>query len=425
MNIVYMHTHDTGRYIQPYGYAVPTPNLMQLAREGALFRQAYCAGPTCSPSRAALLTGMVPHSAGMFGLAHLGAQLDDYGKHLVQFLSTNGYETALCGIQHEAPEAAMIGYDRILGNPDFDMSVFDFDAVSWDLQNARAAAEYIKEKRTKPFFLSFGMFSTHLNFPQADPEFEPAYLAPPYPLYDNEINRKQWAGYLTSAKTADRCAGIVLEALRDAGLDNETLVIYTTDHGLPFPRMKCSLFDAGIGVSLIIRTPQGHRKGEAVDALVSHIDLFPTICELAGLSKPGWLQGRSLLPILENETESVRQSVFAEINYHVEYEPMRCVRSERYKYIRNYGETAYLAPNLDTSESKSFLLAHGFLDTEKPCEMLFDLYTDPVERVNLADDERYREVKSKMAAELDEWMDSTNDPLLSGNVPLRRTPEVT
>ncbi|WP_041052417.1 sulfatase family protein, partial [Gordoniibacillus kamchatkensis] len=420
MNIVYMHTHDTGQYIQPYGFPVPTPNLTRLAEDGVLFRHAYCAGPTCSPSRAALLTGMAAHSAGMFGLAHLGAQLDDYDRHLVRFLSRNGYATALCGIQHEAPEADMIGYDRILGNPVFDMSVFDFDSVGWDLYNARAAAAYIREEKSKPFFLSFGLFNTHLNFPQADSEINPDYLMPPFPFYDNRANREQWAAYLTSAKAADRCVGIVLEALREANLEDETLVIFTTDHGLPFPRMKCSLFDTGIGVSLIIRTPQKHRKGEAVDALVSHIDLFPTICEMTGLPGPDWLQGHSLLPILERRTDCVRQAVFAEINHHVDYEPMRCVRSERYKYIRNYGETSYLTPNVDASEYRSFLLKHGFLHVEKPQEMLFDLYLDPVERVNLADDDNYRDVKKQMESELDHWMQATNDPLLSGPVPVRR-----
>ncbi|MDF2960303.1 MAG: sulfatase [Paenibacillus sp.] len=421
MNIVYLHTHDTGRFIEPYGYAVPTPNLMQLAKEGTLFRHAYCAGPTCSPSRAALLTGMVPHTAGMLGLAHLGAQLDDYSTHLVQYLKKNGYETVLCGIQHEAPEAQMIGYDHILGNPDFDMSVFDFDSVHWDFQNAEAAAGYIRETNDKTFFLSLGLFNTHLNFPNADPEFDPSYLVPPFPFYDCQANRELWAQYLTSAKAADQCIGLVLQAIKDKGIEDDTLLIYTTDHGLPFPRMKCSLFDTGIGVSLIIKTPQCHRKGEAVDALVSHLDLFPTLCELAGLSVPDWIQGHSLVPILENKTESIRQHVFAEINHHVEYEPMRCIRDERYKLIRNYGVTSYLTPNLDTSEYRSFALSSGLLDMEKPREMLFDLYLDPVERVNLALDPKYQEVKRNLTMELEEWMVRTNDPLLNGEVPIRRS----
>ncbi|WP_274653285.1 sulfatase [Paenibacillus humicola] len=420
MNIVLIHTHDTGRFIQPYGYAVDTPHLSRFARESLLFRQAYCAGPTCSPSRAALMTGMAPHSAGMFGLAHLGAQLDDYSKHLVSHLNRHNYETALCGIQHEAPRAEMIGYSKIVGNPDYDMSVFDFDSAGWDRHNALAASGFIRESRDKPFFLSYGMFNTHLNFPKTADELNPDYVMPPFPLSDHRINREQWAAYLTSAKIADECAGIVLDAIREAGLESNTLVIFTTDHGLPFPRMKCSLFDTGIGVSLIVRTPHRHRSGEATDALVSQVDLFPTICELAGLLKPGWLQGHSLLPILEGSSEAVREAIFAEINHHVVYEPMRCVRDERYKYIRNYGGPSYFEPNLDASEYRTFLLENEFLDTEKPREMLFDLYLDPMERVNLAEESRFAPMKRSMASSLDEWMEATGDPILTGEVPLRR-----
>jgi N-sulfoglucosamine sulfohydrolase len=419
LNIVYIHTHDTGRFIQPYGYAVQTPQLMELATEGVLFRHAYCAGPTCSPSRTALLTGMVPHSAGMHGLAHRGAQMQDYSKHMVTYLNGNGYETVLCGIQHEAPQSEMIGYHHIIGNPNYDMKVFDFDSVSWDMHNAAAVSSYIKENKTKPFFLSFGLFNTHLNFPAADPDIHEGYIQPPYMFYDNEENRKQWAAYLTSAKVADDAIGIVLSAITEAGLDDDTLVIYTTDHGLPFPRMKCSLFDLGIGVSLIIRTPQGHRKGEAVDALVSHLDLFPTICDLAGLPAPDWLQGYSLRPILEKQAESIRTEVHAEINYHVEYEPMRCVRTERFKYIRNFGAASYSQANLDKSEYRTFLFDHGFTELTKPEEMLFDLYLDPVEQVNLAHDEQYRAIKQQLAQKLDEWMRETDDPILKGDVPLR------
>ncbi len=419
MNIVYIHTHDTGRFIQPYGYAVPTPHLMELAKEGVLFRQAYCAGPTCSPSRVALLTGVAPHTAGMHGLAHRGAEMKDYSKHLVTYLNSNGYETVLCGIQHEAPQSEMIGYHHIIGNPNYDMKVFDFDSVSWDMHNAEAASTYIKEKKNKPFFLSFGLFNTHLNFPAADPKIEEAYIQPPHMLYDNEENRKQWAAFLTSAQVADDAIGMVLSAITEAGLDNDTLIIYTTDHGLPFPRMKCSLFDMGIGVSLIIRTPQGHRRGEAVDALVSHLDLFPTICDLAGLPAPEWLQGHSILPILEERAASIRSEVHAEINYHVEYEPMRCVRTERYKYIRNFGATSYIQANLDKSEYRTFLFDHGFMALTKPKEMLFDLYLDPVEQVNLVHDVRYSEIREQLAQNLEEWMKSTGDPLLEGEVPIR------
>ncbi|MDH7571364.1 MAG: sulfatase-like hydrolase/transferase, partial [Armatimonadota bacterium] len=113
-NLLYLHSHDTGRYIQPYGYPVPTPNLQRLAEEGFLFRQAFCANPTCSASRAALLTGQCAHSSGMTGLAHRGFSLKDYGQHLVHTLRAAGYVSTLVGVQHVARDATVIGYDEIL-----------------------------------------------------------------------------------------------------------------------------------------------------------------------------------------------------------------------------------------------------------------------------------------------------------------------
>src|ERR1051326_207877 len=113
-NFLYIHSHDTGRYIQPYGHAVPTPNLQKLAGQGVLFRQAFNAAPTCSPSRASLLTGMCPHSNGMLGLAHRGFSLNDYKQHIVHTLRAAGYYSALIGLQHIAADPAVIGYDRVV-----------------------------------------------------------------------------------------------------------------------------------------------------------------------------------------------------------------------------------------------------------------------------------------------------------------------
>src|SRR5690606_25386251 len=99
-NIVYFHSHDTGRYIRPYGHALDTPNYQRLAEEGLLFRQAYPSAPTCSPSRAGLLTGQTPHAAGMLGLAHRGFRLNDPTRHLATTLRDAGYSTTLAGVQH-------------------------------------------------------------------------------------------------------------------------------------------------------------------------------------------------------------------------------------------------------------------------------------------------------------------------------------
>ena len=311
-NILYVHTHDTGRYIQPYGYGVPTPNLMTLAETGTLFRQAYNAAPTCSPSRAALLTGMAPHSCGMIGLAHRGFSLNDYSKHLANFLGDKGFETVLCGVQHEAANAEDIGYDRILPTS-------GKNAIEVDLSGAAAVAEYLKSPHEKPFFLSFGMQNTHRPFPEIDPDVNPDYVQPPLPLPDTKEVREDMAAFITSAKVVDRCVGIVMEALEQSGLKDETLVIFTTDHGIAFPKMKCNLYDTGTGVALIFNYPNNPAKGKAIDSLVSHIDVFPTICDMFNHEKPEWLQGNSMVPLFTGEKEEIREELFTEVTYHAAY----------------------------------------------------------------------------------------------------------
>lgn len=415
MNVVYIHTHDTGRYIQPYGYGVSTPRLMEFARDAALFRHCYNAGPTCSPSRAALLTGMSPHVCGMEGLAHRGWKLNDYGKHMANYLKQNGFYTALCGVQHEAPSDEMIGYSQVLPSEPSDPA----NPISRDEKNAATCAAFIKDyfgkDDGKPLFLSFGMFSTHRVYPklnEGDTSFD--YAMPPTPMYDCEQNRRDMAEFMQSASIADSSFGTVVDALKQAGVYDDTLIYYTTDHGLAFPRMKCTLYDAGIGVSLIMRLPGGKLNGRATDALVSHLDVFPTVCEAAGVTAPDWLEGYSLMPVLNGETEKVREEINSEVTYHAAYEPMRCIRTDRYKLIRFFDDhNAPVLANTDAGHAKSFLIENGCYSGVRPREMLFDIYADPAERENLVADSRYSEVYSDLWMRLESWMKRTGDPLLT------------
>jgi arylsulfatase A-like enzyme len=157
--------------------------------------------------------------------------------------------------------------------------------------------------------------------------------------------------------------GLILEALSTSAIGNSTLVIFTTDHGIAFPGMKCTFFDSGIGVSLMLDYPGNPSKGCVVDALVSQIDLLPTICELANLESPSGIQGCSLVPLLERRKQTVGDEVFAEINYHVVYEPMRCIRSNRYKLIRYFGNCEHVMPaNCDDSPSKDVFMEAGYFN---------------------------------------------------------------
>jgi len=226
------------------------------------------------------------------------------------------------------------------------------------------------------------------------------------------------AAYHASARVLDRGVGQVLDALERNGLAANTLVISTTDHGVAFPLMKCNLEDFGWGVSLIIRGPGGFQGGTVSDALVSHVDIFPTICDLLSISRPAWLEGQSILPLIKGEKHEINEEVFAEVNYHAAYEPKRAVRTSRWKYIRRYGErTTPVLPNCDDGLSKSVWLEYDWKHQQLPAESLYDLIFDPTEHHNLIGDPSAKEAHREMSDRLDRWMKRTNDPLLHGPIP--------
>ena len=370
-NILYIHSHDTGRIISPYGHAIETPNLQRLAEEGILFRQNFCVNPTCSPSRASLLTGTYPHENGMTGLAHRGWSLNDYKHHLVHTLRAAGYHSALAGIQHVAVDTAetaaweRIGYDQFLGD--------DHEVTH------QVAARFLANKPAEPFFLSVGFFETHREFPaEAELQDDPRYTLPPSPLPDTAETRLDMARYKTMARTLDHKIGHVLAALEENGLAEQTLVICTTDHGIAFPRMKCNLEDSGIGTLLIMRGPSGFQGGRVIDTMTSHLDIFPTICDLLELPAPDRLRGKSLMPLINNRETVLHKELFFEVNWHAAYEPQRAIRTDRWKYIRRFdGRGKIVLPNVDDGESKSVWQAAGWQTRPQPAEALYDLAFDP------------------------------------------------
>lgn len=427
MNVLYIHTHDSGRILSPYGYKVPTPHMEEFARNAAVFRNAYCTGPTCSPSRAGLLTGTYPHQNGMLGLSQRGFTLD-YEKHMVRYFNRLGYTTVLCGIQHEAgwyldlkQGAEAIGYQEEISR---DNSGFrQEDLVDWDKENAMEVCKWLRRyDRKKPFFLSYGMYATHRRFPdKIDKDIAPDYAVPPYPIPDSPETRADFAGYLMSVKSADACFGQVISCMEEEGLLDDTIVLFTTDHGLANPFAKCTLFDSGIGVNLMLRIPGSQANGSVFDSLVSQIDVFPTLCDLLGTQKPEWLEGVSLEPLLKGEQGEVREEIFAEVNFHTSYEPIRCVRTKRYKYIRYYDKEwlKINRSNIDESPSKDFFSQRGLDLQTKYEEALYDLIYDPGERCNLAGREEYEEIRKDMAGRLEKIQEKTNDPLLKGQIPIR------
>lgn len=408
MNILYLHSHDTGRNVEPYGYPVDTPNLMRFAGESVVFRRAFCAAPTCSPSRSALVTGSCPHSNGMLGLAHRGFRMNDYSRHLVTTLKNAGFHTALSGIQHVAESHETIGYDEYLGG-------HGGGGGTGDPPTEEAAVSFLRSRPKTPFFLSVGFFETHRQFPELESEQEADTARPPAPLPDSPQTRIDAARYARSARVLDGKMGRVLFALDESGLAAETLVVVTTDHGVALPGMKCSLNDNGTGVMLMMRGPEAFSDHRTIDAMVSQMDLFPTFCELLGIEAPSWLEGSSLLSLVRGETERLHEALFAEVNYHGAYEPMRSVRTDRFRYVKRYdGRSRPVLPNCDDGETKSYLLENGWGGRQPAGEALYDLVFDPYETNNIIDDPRRREVLEDLKNRLQLWMEETHDPLLLG-----------
>ena len=404
-NILYLHSHDTGRYVQPYGFGVPTPRIQGLAEQGILFRQAFCAASTCSAARACLLTGQYAHTNGMLGLAHRGWSLHDYTHHVVHTLRKVGYHSTLIGEQHISKRPDVIGYDRVVKIPT--TRVDDVAPVTIDiLRNAPA----------EPFFLSVGFFETHREFFPAVAGDE-HYVRPPANLPDTAETRADMAAFVASARSLDRGVGAVLDALDDTGLARNTLVICTTDHGIAFPGAKATMSDRGTGVMLILRGPGGFAGGKASDALVSHIDLFPTICDVLEIGHPDWLQGNSLLPIVTGSAAEVRDAVYAEGTYHAAYEPQRAIRTQRWKLVRRFGERRLpVLPNIDDSPSKEVWLRNGYAEREIAPVQLYDLVFDPNEACNVIDRPEHAGVAADLGERLQRWMRDTGDPLLDGPV---------
>src|SRR3954470_11362794 len=405
-NILYLHSHDTGRYVQPYGYGVLTPNIQLLADQGLLFREAFSAASSCSPSRASFVTGQYPHSNGMLGLAHRGFELFDYARHIVHTLRKAGYHSELIGEQHISEDPNILGYDRVHEIPRTNVETA-----------APVAVDFLRNNPPEPFFLSVGFFETHRSYFDPSSVRDTLYSQPPTNLPDTIETRYDMAAFKASARSLDHGVGAVLMGLVAGGLSDNTLIVFTTDHGLAFPGAKATLTDRGIGVNLILRGPNGFSGGKVVDALVSQVDLYPTFCELAGVATPEFVEGTSLLPLLGGETPAVRDDVFAELTYHAAYEPQRAVRDKRFKYIRRYIDGPPVLANVDDSTTKDLMIEFGWADRPVDREQLYDLALDPNEMRNVVEEPGYADVRDRLSERLAAWMRETGDPLLEGAVP--------
>lgn len=416
-NIILIITHDTGQHLGCYGVPnIPTPNLNRLAQEGMLFSNAFCTSPLCSPSRGSLVTGRYPHSNGLIGLAHRGWNLNSSEKVLAEILYENGYETFLFGLQHETRDSKVLSkwYEHI------------YQAESNSAEHvAPIVAEFLLQRSSsrnnRPFFAMIGFIETHRPYERYTPvDPEKVYVLPYLP--DTLEVRNDLAMFYGSIRAADLGIGRILEALDKTYFKDNTIVIYTTDHGIPFPRAKSTLYDPGIKIALLIRWPALFSGPKVCDQLVSNIDILPTLLDIIGARISDKIQGRSFLSILKGERSDFRKEVFAEKTYHNAYDPIRCIRTSQYKYIKNFSklERAFEVPrDIELSLSAQVLGAEYY--TPRPEEEFYDLQKDPLEKINLINDPAYTHIISELRSCLMKWLEETNDPILYGDIP--PTPE--
>ncbi|TCC51483.1 sulfatase [Kribbella pittospori] len=427
-NIVVMHCHDLGRFLGSYGYpTVRTPHLDAFAADGVRFSQAFAAAPQCSPSRAALFTGRWPHANGVLGLTHgsfaWNLQADE--EHLGSRLQGRGYSTAMVGVHHESlaqPDSALatrLGFDHVDTSEVLAAPVADRAVGQLDLLASGARPFYLQVGFLEPHRIpgsrdpdgTMGFIGNHLEPDDANGVTIPAYLR------DTPSSRAELAELQGAVRHMDIAAGRVLEHLERLGVADNTLVMFTTDHGLALPRAKCSLYDPGLEVALIVRYPQrGWSGGRIQDALVSNVDIVPTLLDLLD-SRDTTLHGRSLLGLLDGAADPGRQEIFGEITYHDYYDPRRCVRTGAHKLIANFSSAyGFMDPSGSWNRRCIPKVPTAGATAYHPPIELYDLRDDPYELTNVAAQPEHAAIVADLARRLLSWMQETRDPLLNGAV---------
>lgn len=432
-NVLLIAADDLGLQLGSYGETqIQTPQLDALAARGTQFDIAYVTQASCSPSRASLMTGLYNHATGHFGLTNAGFALHDHllGQTLPNLLKDAGYRTGLVGKLHVNPEASFR---------------FDYRPRHVDAQRvtevARAADEFLQREKHRPFFLMLSFADPHALF---DREAERWYFArqvdglPANPLSPDEVHvfeqqqtdspgqRERTAGYLNAVRRLDAGVGMVMEALRRHGLEDNTLVIFIGDHGPPFDRGKTTTYEFGLRVPFIVHWP-GLPAPARSQAMVSTVDILPTILDALSLPAPQGVHGQSLRGLLQDPEAGHREYLMAEYHFHgaTTYFPRRAIRDQRFKLIHNLiaGSDEHRPfRGIDGDQAHRVAREARFDDTPvrqafetfmaPPEYELYDLVDDPVEFFNLAGQAEFQDVEARLKQALLDWRQQTDDPFL-------------
>ncbi len=447
-NLLFILTEDQGAHLGFLGTpGLQTPHLDALARSGVYFNQAFVAYPVCSPSKAAIYTGLHNHTNGLLNntpnFHKPAAQLTPAERNqplyvrnrvaaelptLVERLHEAGYYQGVTSKLHVAPNEKF-PYDEFLRN-----------------QGGAVVGEFIKRAaaQKKPWHLFFNIGQSHRPFPNSDKvkiRVNPADVKLPAFLPDTPVVRQDWAEYLAAIELADRSVGEGMAALRVSGEDANTIVVFLGDHGPAFPHGKMTLYDLGLRTPLVIRVPW-LKGGFRTDALASAVDLAPTLLDLLGLTPLPATHGRSLRSVLEGRPDPApRTFAFAEISdrgplpndgmqersvfdgrWHLIYREKltpawRQVQADSKDWKpwgnRSYDETVKFKDKFPEQFRILAEMDPQALGGQVRALELYDLSSDPDEMRDLSADSRVRPELTRLNAALLRWTKETHDPAVA------------
>ncbi len=432
-NFLYFVVHDLGKHLGCFtGGLVPSPRLDAFARESFRFHQAFTNAACCSPSRGCAMTGQYSHVSGGIGLSHMGWPLPEEARTIVDYFNDAGRPTIHCGLNHER-HAGENHY-----NEDYERHWRDQDA-----SNAVDSAIAWLEQRpadARPFYLNIGTHDVHASrFNKKPPQYAPFrprpedVFVPPW-LHDTPAVREFLGNFQSAIGYMDHHFGRLLDALDRLALRDNTVVIFTTDHGMSIgPSLaKGTCYDRGMEIALLARMPGQQAPGTDVHHLVQNIDFTPTLLDLAGLPIPEAINGRSFAPLLRGEAYQPHEYIFLERNNHGEHnqdrsgfddvhDPIRAVRTPDFHFIRNcradLKQRQPTRPEVNDPPEDDNHWPES--DQPRPPEELFHVAQDPLEFYDVKDQPEYAAVRQRLAGLLEQWMRDTSDFALTGTIPER------
>ncbi len=426
-NVLLITSDDQSKFdVGCYGNeAVQTPATDALAAEGVRFERCYTVSAICVPSRAVMMTGLYPHANGCHGFHQLRPDV----RPLTAYLRDAGYRVGLVGKRHLKPwEVYRFEYAP-------EEKTKTRDPVPYQ-QWVRGFFEFLKASGpAEPFFLMVNFHDPHRPFPipgtkkgltaeVPDPIDRGKVKIHPT-LFDVPDVREEEGRYFDAIHRMDRALGLVFAELDAAGHADDTLVIFLGDNGGAFPFSKATQYEAGINMPCIMRWPGVMRPDTVSDALLSFIDVTPTILELAGIRIPGDMHGESFAPLLLGRTEKHRDVFFGSQTDHASQPgtPMRSVIAGHSKYIYNFAPEAKYRMNAMGGLTWKAMVAAAETNERyaervnqflhRPQEELYDLSVDPYEQKNLAADDACAAELKAMRRRLVAHMDEIDDPFLA------------